>query len=297
MNVRTLPRLLSLTLLLLAGPALAAPAQQMDGNGVLHRVEEVWWGKPAIPVLRHTMISPDGATTTQIVPGTADLFVDTDPALAVDAARGSLVLAWSRDTGGGFSVYVSRYDGIGWSLPVPALHDPSGDEIEPQIQVTPSLVHVVAHSGNAYQRVCLEPLSLYPVYGPEALPTAQPPITPGVDGPSASPIGSHTFFASTVLRPSDAEPGTVVIWGVRDEPVPIDYVEVLALPSEPTDGNPAEAAPIEGRLTLTVTSSTRIWYTIYEDDTWRPFASLSLDVTTTLSDLRTLLADMIRRSN
>jgi len=297
MSIRTVRCLFSLALALAAGPALAAPAQQIDGQGILHRVEAVWAGKPAMPVLRHTMVRPDGTTVTLLVPGTIDLFVDTDPALAVDPARGSLVLAWSRNTGGGSSVYVSRYSGSGWSSPLLALHDASGDEIEPQIQITPSLVHVVAHSGNAYQRICLDPESLHPVFGPEPLATERPAITPGVDAPTATPIGSQNFFASAVLRPAETDPGRVVIWGVRDEPVPIDYVEALALPSDPADGNQALADPIEGRLMLTVTSATRMWYTLFEDGEWRSFASLSLDETTTVSELRTLLADMIRRSN
>jgi hypothetical protein len=258
-------------------------------------VEAVWSGKPAKPVLRHTMVRPDGTVVAALVPGTDDLFLDADPALAVDPVRGTVVLAWSRDTGGGFAVFVSRFSGSIWSDPVRALDDPGGEEIEPQIQVTPSLVHVVAHNGPAYQRICLDPENLQPVFGPEPLSNGGSGITPGVDAPIATPTESQVYFTSTVLRPSETDPGRVVIWGVRDEPVPIDYVEALLLPPDAVEGNAATAVPIEGSLTLTVDSGTHVWYTVFREGNWSESASVVLDEEITLSDVLTMLADMIRR--
>ncbi|HEX5045027.1 MAG TPA: hypothetical protein VFV75_19190 [Candidatus Polarisedimenticolaceae bacterium] len=295
MSKRLLSPLLSLALGLAAVPALAAPAQQIDTRGDLHRVEAVWTGKPSMPVLRHTLVLADGSTSESVVPWTEDPFLDVDPVLAIDPARRTLFLAWSRDTGGGFAVYVSRFSASGWSTPVRVLDDPSGPEIEPQIQITASLVHVVAHNGPAYQRVCLDPDSLSIVYGPEPLPSGGAGITPGVDAPTATPTGDQVFFNSTVMRPSETDPGRVVIWGVRDEPVPIDYVEALVLPLDVVDGNLAAAVPIEGSLTLTVNTGTRIWYTLFQDASWSAPAAVALDTTITENDVRTMLADMIRR--
>jgi hypothetical protein len=295
MSKPLLRSLLFLALGCAAVPALAAPAQQIDTGGDLHRVEAVWLGKPSMPVLRHTLVLADGSSSESVVPGTEDLFLDVDPVLAVDPLRRTVILAWSRDTGGGFAVYVSRFSAAGWSTPVQVLDDPAGSEVEPQIQVTSSLVHVVAHNGPAYRRVSLDPTSLNVVFGPEPLSNGGAGITPGVDAPTATPTGDQVFFNSTVIRSSETDPGRVVIWGVRDEPVPIDYVEALLLPLDAVDGDPASALPIEGSLTLTVTTATRIWYTLFQDGSWRESAAVTLDTDITLNDVRTMLADMIRR--
>ena len=100
-----------------------------------------------------------------------------------------------------------------------------------------------------------------------------------------------------MIRPSEDEPGQIVIWGVRDEPVPIDYKEVLRVPVDLADGNVAIAAPIEGSLTATVISPSYAWYTVFQGGDWRTFGALQLDGTTSLSDVRALLADMIRRTS
>jgi hypothetical protein len=155
---------------------------------------------------------------------------------------------------------------------------------------------VVAHQGNEYTRVCLDPERLEPVFGPEPL-SMSTAITPGVDPPTDTPSDSLAYFTSRVIRPSSTDPGEVVIWGVRDEPVPIDYKEVLRVPFDLTDGNVAIAAPIEGSLTATAISSNYAWYTVFQEGNWHTFHALLLDGTTSLADVRALLADMIRRTN
>jgi len=296
MNARTLRCVLPLAAALVAGTALAIPPQQIDGQGNLHRVEEVWTGKPALPILRHTMVRPDGTTSVTVIPGTDDAAVDTDPAVAVDPVRGTVMLAWSRDTGDGFAVYVSRFSASAWSTPRLVLDNSSGDELDPQIQITPSLVHVVAHHGADYTRIVLDPERLLAVFGPEPLSTVMPAITPGVDAPTDTPTASLAYFSSVVIRPSPSEPGQIVIWGVRDEPVPIDYREAMHVPIDLLNGSTAIVTPIEGSLTATVVSPNYAWYTVFLGGDWRTFGSLRLDGNTTLSDVRGFLADMIRRS-
>jgi hypothetical protein len=297
MNLRTLRCLLPLAAALAVGTVLAVPPQQIDGQGNLHRVEAISLGKPAIPVLRHTMVRPDGTTAVVVIPGTNDPALDTNPAVAVDPVRGTVVLVWSRDTGSGLAVYVSRFaDGV-WSSPRLALDNPNGDEIDPQIQITPTLVHVVAHHGTEYTRVCLDLEGLEIAFGPEQLSVSNPPITPGVDPPTATPVESLAYFSSRVIQPSESDPGQIVIWGVRDEPVPIDYSEVMRVPFGVSNGNLSVASPIEGSLTATVISSNYAWYTVFQNGNWRTFGALLLDGTTSLSDVRALLADMIRRTS
>lgn len=297
MSARTVRCILPLAAALVAGTALATPPQQIDSQGNLHRVEEVWAGKPAVPILRHTMVRPDGTTSVVVIPGTDDAAVDTDPAVAVDPVRGTVLLAWSRDTGDGFAVYVSRFSASAWSGPHLALDNSSGDELDPQIQITPSLVHVVAHHGADYTRIVLDPERLEAVFGPEPLSTVMPAITPGVDAPTSTPIASLAYFSSAVIRPSTSEPGQIVIWGVRDEPVPIDYREAMRVPIDLLNGSTAIVTPIEGSLTATVVSPNYAWYTVFLGGDWRAFGSLRLDGNTTLSDVRGFLADMIRRSS
>ena len=82
MSLRTLRCLLPLATAIVAGTVLASPPQQIDSQGNLHRVEEVWTGKPPIATLRHTMVRPDGTTAVVVVPGTDDAAMDLDPAVA-----------------------------------------------------------------------------------------------------------------------------------------------------------------------------------------------------------------------
>ena len=283
--------LLSTVLAICAGVALAAPVQQIDDDSALHRVEAVALIGSA---LQHTVVRSNGSTEVSLVPGTEDVFLDQDPALAIDPVRGTPVLAWSRETGSGFDIFVSRYDDNTWTPPVRVLQG-TGDEVRPQIQVSDSLVHVVAYEGAGYVRMSLT-RSLEPVFGPESLPTAVVPIVPGVDPAVSAPPGAHLFFASEVLHPDPTDPGQVVIWGVRDEPVPIDYVQALLLPVTLQGEGIASVSPIEGSLTVTVASPTRLWYTLFRQTSWEPFSAMELNATTTLSDARSMLADMIRRA-
>lgn len=287
----------ALLALLLAGSAslaLGAPAQQIDNDATLHRVEAVLTGDPGVSALRHTLVR-DGLSRAALVPGTEDTSLDLEPALAIDPVRGTPVLAWSRDTGAGFDVYVSRFDEAAWTPAMRVLQG-AADEVRPRILVSPSLVHVVARAGGEYVRISLDRVSLQPAFGPEPLPTTATPVAPGmtVTAPSTS---TQLYFASDVLQPAPEDPRRVVIWGVRDEPVPIDYVEALALPpgsaEEPAT---AQAVPVEGRLTLTVVSESRLWYTHSRETTWAEFSSVDLEAVS-LSDVLAMLPDLIRRAN
>jgi hypothetical protein len=241
------------------------------------------------------VVRSNGSTVVSLVPVTEDVFVDKDPALAIDPVRGTPVLAWSRETGSGFDIFVSRYDDNTWT-PAVRLLQGTGDEVRPQIQVSQSHVHVVAYDGAGYVRMSLTRGGLEPTFGPESLPTAVVPIIPGVDPTVSAPPGTHFFFASDVLQPDPTDPGQVVIWGVRDEPVPIDYVQAFLLPVTLQGEGIASVSPIEGSLTVTVASATRLWYTVFRQTSWQQFSAMDLDATTTLSDARSMLADMIRRA-
>jgi hypothetical protein len=289
------------TLALLAALALAAPAtrataiQQIAQDSTVHRVEAVYVSKlPPLPALRHTVLRPDGTSQTVLLPGTADEALDSDPALAIDAVTGDAIVTWSRNEGHGFDIWLSRYHGGTWSSPLRVL-DAGADESRPQIRVTPSLVHVTARSGDVYLRISLDRASLQPAFGPETLPTSGPTGVPGDGELSLEPPPDQVFFASDVLPPTDTESGRIVIWGVRDEPVPIDYVQVLLVPTEISPYTATLVAPIEGVLTVTVPANDRIWYTLRLQSAWHSFGAVERGEDTSLSDVTLMLADMIRR--
>lgn len=290
-GVRTLPLLAALLVL---SSAARANVQQIASDASVHRVEAVSVGKPAMPALRHTVLRRDGSSDIVLVPGTGDAWVDTEPALAIDPVTGDPVVVWSRDEGAGFDIWISRYHAGIWSAPVRIL-DGGADEVRPQIQVTDSLIHVAARSGETYQRLSLDRATLQPAFGPEPLPTGGPGTVPGGSGTAVSPPTDHVFFASDVIPPTEGDAGRIVIWGVRDEPVPIDYVEVLLVPVELAETATPLVSPIEGSLTVTVSAPDRIWYTLWLEESWQQFGAVDRSPETSLSDVRLMLADMIRR--
>lgn len=275
--------------------ALAAAVQQIAPDAAVHRVEAVTVGKlPPMSALRHTVLRPDGTSATVLLPGTGDEALDAEPALAIDPVTGDVLVAWSRNEGQGFDIWVSRYHGGAWSPPLRVL-DAGTDEVRPQIHVTASLVHLASRSGDTYLRVSLDRATLQPAFGPEPLPVTGPTRVPGDGGSAVEPPPDQVFFASDVLPPTDTDPGRIVIWGVRDEPVPIDYVQVLHVPLEIEPSNTSLVSRIEGSLTVTVPTTSRIWYTLCLQQSWHSFGAVERDEEMTVSDVTLMLADMIRR--
>jgi hypothetical protein len=270
--------------------ALAALVQQIAADATVHRVE-VDGG------IRHTLVR-DGASTVSLVPGTDDANLDLEPTLEIDPATDAPVVVWSRDDGTGFDVWISRYQADAWSTPQRILGQPGADEVAPRIQIAGESVHVVAREGSSYVRLTLDRVSLQPTFGPEPLPTDGSAIVPGPESAGATePVSGNVYFASDVVRDEPEDPGEVVIWGVRDEPVPIDYLQGLVLPAEIDDAGAPLATRVEGSLAVLVPTATRVWYTFWLQGAWAEFRAVNIDESTSMSDVRLMVADVIRRQS
>jgi hypothetical protein len=294
------PRLLLLLLATALGSAGAlADVQKVGADGLVHRVE-VEAVKGGGTQLRHFLTRNDGTTFNGVIPGTEDASPERDAVVEIDALTESPVVAWSRDGGTGWDIWISRFDNGAWAPPRRVLAD-AFHEIRPQLEVGAKLAHVVARSETGtrtdYVRVSVDRLTLLPAYGPESLPLDG--FTLGADGEqdAASPVPprGNAYFASDILRASATDPGKIVIWGVRDEPVPIDFRQVFLMPAGIRDPEQPAASWVEETLTVTVGSPARFWYTTRLLGKWTPMRGIGLDDRTSRADARTMVADTIRR--
>lgn len=94
------------------------------------------------------------STTRVVLNATGGVTGDGPPSLVHDAATGLIAVAWSRDTGGGRDIVLSRFDGTAWTEPAVVSAGPD-DEIEPKLAVDAAagLVHVVYQVDGIVPRV------------------------------------------------------------------------------------------------------------------------------------------------
>jgi len=299
------------TLAALAALTLAAPLcgevgaveQQVDAFGTVHRISVDNWqasGKSGGTALRHTLQLPDGTSTNRWVTGTDDLAVDREPSLDLDPVTQLPLLVWSRNDGAGFEVYLSRFDGSAWSAPMPLALEP-GDDVGPAIRADDNLVHVVwTHQSSpgvsSRLRLSLARPSLVPVFGPEILPTAGPSnaSTTGGTG-SPPPSGDEKYFASSFAAASGEDSGHIVVHGVRDAPVPVDYVQSFDLPLGLRGFENCRAGWLAGRFVVHFANADRFFYFIWEDTAWSELRAIGLGEGITAADARAQLVKSIRR--
>ena len=223
----------TLVALVATGAALAATSA-VDSHGTVHSVERVVWTDGILvggPALRYVTQTSDGGFHAEFVPGTYALPVDREPSLALDPVTERQIVVWSRTEGGDRDVWLTRLDEDGWHKWIPIADGP-GDQFEPQLTARRELVHIVWKSVDASGRTTPTRLSLWrasldPAFGPEILPR-ETGVTVSADGgldpDPESATADLTYFAS-ILESSASGEETVVVWGIRDEPLPITYVQ------------------------------------------------------------------------
>ncbi|HEX4823454.1 MAG TPA: hypothetical protein VFV19_04020 [Candidatus Polarisedimenticolaceae bacterium] len=288
--------------LIAVGALAAAPAraevQRIAADGTVYRVDVDTYngsGKPSGTVLRTTRQRPRGGKDTFVVTGTDDAVVDRDPALEIDPATGKPVLVWSRNEGGSFNLFFSRFD-TAWSAPQMLLRF-DGDELEPQIHLGDEYLHVTwrqsVGNSSAYWRASFDPATLQRLFGPERLPVDDAtPIPPeGGPEPATAPTDSQYFCTSTLGR-TMADPSRAYIWGVRDEPVPVGYHQSFVLPCDIHVINSQNAAFVGGRLTLWITTPNLVYYTTLANGRWADIRVVEITPQTSASDARLLIEDI-----
>lgn len=265
----------------LAALVVGAPARadvlKMGVDGTVYRADvdfiDPGPGRPVFTLLRWTAQRPDGMVESSIVPGTDDLALERDPAVDVDPATGEPVLAWARSDRGPYQIMIARLTGAGWTHPT-AVDPAPVEQTQPEIRISPTLVHVFwrqAESLSGCVRVSLDRDDLTRSFGPEPLPL---PVT-GVIPASGSPPGGSTipasdacFFSALVKSRLPGNPDCVVVWGVRDAPVPVDFVAGVQVSADAHGVWGARARWIFRRFVLTYWTFDRLFYNVQVDGTW-----------------------------
>lgn len=286
-----------------------ADVQKIAPDGTVHRVDVEQFlsgGKVAGTALRHTRQMPGGAKDSSLVPGTDDPAVDREPALEIDPVTGAPLLVWSRNEGAGFDIVLSRFEGASW-LPFVRVSSGGEDESQPQIGSGQRLVHVVYRQSTGFQGVfqyyrwSLDRATLGAVYGPEQLPLDGVPLVPpegeSSAGSDAPPTGAHVFFSGDLpaLRPGD--PGRIVVWGVRDDPVPVGFRQGFLLPADVKSVQQHRAGWLACRFGLWFTTSGRFYYTTRVNGRWHEDRFVETSSGTAVSDARLQLEEMIQKAD
>jgi hypothetical protein len=285
----------------LTWPALAE-VQRIAADGTSFRadIETLYQaGRPTGTAIRLTRQRAQGGKELSFVPGTDDAAIERDPAMEVDPSSGRPVLVWSRNDGPGFNLYISRYDGT-WSAPR-LLVRLDGDDIQPQVRVDPRYLHVSWRQEYlglvTYWRASFLATTLEPAFGPERIPTddlgpfaAEDPI---VDAADAS--AQNRYFCGSVLTKA-GDPGRAYLWGVRDEPVPINYRKGFVLPVEVRGVVNSDVGFIGGRFTYWLTTSdSKLYYATLTSGRWSDFRVVELNAQTSLAEARLLLTELNAR--
>jgi len=283
---------------LLAAPA-AADTRKLTADGAVHTIEVVTsGGKSPVVSLRYTRRPVTGAAVTMTVPGTEDAVVDREPAIEIDPVSGQLVLVWSRLDGPNYNVFLSRYNGASWST-ARAVVRADGDDVEPQVLISAHYVHVswrqvLAGQSNFY-RASLLSTSLDLAYGPERLVTsdlwpvpAEGAVTAGVSDP---PTTSEKIFAGVLYPSNGTDPGRFHLWGVRDEPVPIGYRELVSLPPSARGAASIGAGVLGGRFTIWYVAGNRFYYATRTSGAWSSTRSFELTGGLSAPEARLIVAD------
>jgi len=298
--LRVAGRAALLAALAAAGPTLAAGGTpRIARDGTVHRVvvESGMALGSASPIL-HIEQSPSGETVTRTVAGNG---WGLQPSLEIDPLTDEPVVVWARGASGETDIYVSRFDGAEWSAPLAVTADPAGDQ-KPSILIGSTLIHVIweraPEDGGSPQLyvVALDRTSLAPASVPSALPTAGASVI-ALQGESrstaASPASDEQLF---VAETQDSGAGRIlIVFGIREEPMPVGYRQGFLLPSDILDVTDARATWSGARVVLSFVSGGDLYYTILDDGAWTELRRVDLGPTPT-AEARQQIMDMLERA-
>lgn len=189
-----------------------------------------------------------------------------------------------------------------------------------------------ASGQTVWMRKSFDRATLEPAFGPEVLPTYDAdPVPPEGDpdwdpqwnlhdpGMSASETdstetaetgsggsGSSQSSSSSPAPPEDASffageaegvsPGdrVIVVWGIRDEPVPVGYLESFLLPPEVGQVERIESGWVESRFALWFNDG-HFRYAFRDSGAWSDLRLIRLEDGATVSTARQMMQEMLRR--
>lgn len=262
---------LGLTASAFAGGEVRAGAGDriIGADGTVHRLSVESWPPDQGPgtAIRYTRQSAAGNVTSMLIKGTDDYPFDREPSLTLSPLTGNPVAVWARFSGVGFDLFASVFENDEWTPPRTIL-PPNPGRVRPRIKADDALLHVFwTHvDGNASRvaRGSFRPDDLGLVLGPEPARVDCAPYAAGDGAEAAGAVGEppigDTYFAVEVPGRVQGEPPVLGVWGVRDEPVPIDFRVAFTLPEGARELRSADAAVISGRLAVWFEWSGGLWY-------------------------------------
>jgi len=282
--------------------AYAGADERISPEGVVHSVG-TGLGQSGGIAIEYTRQLPSGEIQVELLPGTDDYPTDRDPTLDL-RPDGEPIVAWLRNEGPGPQLYVSRRSAAGWTE-LRTLFPSAKEKHAPALAATGEWVTVtwreLSPLGVQFYRGVIDAATLDPVYGPEAMSLGRevPPVPPtGESVPGTTPeppVGDVAFFASLLPPEALGDPSRAIVWGIQDEPIPIDYCQRFILPDDAGGAHDFRASSVAGRLTLTFVAGDRLFYTTRRGGMWTDLRVVQLDEETSAAEARLAVFEMIQR--
>ena len=287
---------------LLHPSVLAGNRSGVDEDGFVHTVLSEPWSQgnnSGGTVLVHVIQDPDGTESRTYVPGTDNFTLEKDPCIDLDPVTGTPVVVWAQVDGRATALYLARMENGAWNEPRLIWAD-GAVNLDPEIDIRENLVHLIWRQEGETAvrlRLSLSRESLEPQFGPEELPVDMPGISaPGADSePATTPGDDLSFFASVAPHQIPDQPGRMITWGIRDEPVPVVYFQPFLLPQGIQAVKESHSVWIEDRFVTWFTAGSSFYYTTLHEGQWDDLRVIDLKNGRTTSEAILLLHDLIQR--
>lgn len=306
--IRQLPIIALAVFIIGVGSATLADDAVMTTDGAVHSVTYERWQHSNLSsgtVLVHRIQFPDGNVLEQNVPGTDDYAPDINPVLDVDPVTDQPVLVWSRNEGSGFGMYLARFEETGWTAPA-LIHGEDDYDLEIQLRIRQNLIQVYWEKDrypdvHIRRRLAIDRRDLQPVFGPEDLPindsgVGAVPAT-GEEHPDSTvdPTGDMAYFASNVPSLDPSNPVLIVVWGVRDDPVVVGYIQTFDLPAGVQNAQKVHTDWIADHFMVWFTYGGDLYYTFQNEGTWSDFRLLEMEDGMTTAQAIDIIEQMLER--
>lgn len=287
----------------LCTPLWADDQIAIAGDGTVHSVSagfEFAVGN-AIRIV-HVEQSPSGESVTRVLPG-SDNGTDVHPSIEIDPVTDLPMVAWTHVERGDAEIHLAGFDGTEWTDSI-AVAPGRGDDLDPELRIDQNLVHVLWRRETAggdvvLLRASLDRATLALVLGPEHLPTEGIPLVSpdgSADAPADSPGPEDSFVVEEVWDDDVGSPHVLIVYGIRDEPMPVGYRQGFILPPDMDDVNDPAASWVGSRLVLSFVVGNRLVYTVLEDGRWSELRRVNLDGMSA-ADARGELESMLLRTD
>ncbi len=279
--------LLFLLIALLCAGFLQADDRRIDAEGSTHWVTVETYASPhgasSIDTLVYHLSEANGTTHEESVIGTQGMFRDDEPSLELDPVLKVPVIIWTRSEGDGADLYISRRSAGGWSMPRRILLG-AAEESRPSFAITSQYIHLrwdrPDDSRIAYDRIVLDRKSLTPINSLEEIESDTAGLVPVLgdqkDGANDSLPSDLTYDGGFLTDIDSGDSEEAVMWGIRDEPVPIGYLRRFQIDPAVSQPQSFDIRWMADRLVFSYSSSESLYYSVHETSGWSKTRSVPL---------------------